>query len=63
MRAAFSFRPPLQELRVRGEIRTNADYVCDLIQTPDFVNNGHHTGWLDSRIAAQVRHEAGRGGF
>jgi acetyl-CoA carboxylase/biotin carboxylase 1 len=44
----------LKELRVRGEIRTNADYVCDLIQSPDFVGNAHHTGWLDARIAAQI---------
>lgn len=44
----------LKELRVRGEIRTNSDYVCDLIQTEDFQNDVHHTGWLDARIAAQI---------
>lgn len=44
----------LKEIRIRGEIRTNADYVCELIQTSDFVENLHHTGWLDSRIAAQI---------
>lgn len=44
----------LKELRVRGEIRTNADYVCDLIQTEDFVGDVHHTGWLDYRIAKQI---------
>jgi len=44
----------LNEIRVRGEIRNNADYVCDLIQTRDFVEDVHHTGWLDSRIAAQI---------
>lgn len=44
----------LKELRVRGEIRTNSDYVCDLIQTEDFVQDKHHTGWLDNRIAKQI---------
>lgn len=44
----------LKEIRIRGEIRTNADYVCDLIQTRDFVEDRHHTGWLDARIAAQI---------
>lgn len=27
----------------------------DMVQAPDFVSNVHHTGWLDARIAAQVR--------
>ena len=44
----------LKEIRVRGEIRTNADYVCDLIRAPEFVSDTHHTGWLDARIAAQI---------
>ena len=25
-----------------------------MLQTPDFLGNNIHTGWLDSRIAAQV---------
>jgi hypothetical protein len=25
-----------------------------MVQSPDFLNNTHHTGWLDARIAAQV---------
>ena len=45
----------LREVRIRGEIRTTTDYVCDMIQTPDFVGNNIHTGWLDNRIAAHVR--------
>ena len=44
----------LKEIRIRGEIRTNADYVCDLICAPEFRNDTHHTGWLDARIAAQI---------
>jgi len=43
----------LKELKIRGEIRTNSDYVCDLIQTEDFVGDVHNTGWLDKRIADQ----------
>ena len=43
----------LKELKIRGEIRTNSDYVCDLIQTDDFVGDRHDTGWLDKRIADQ----------
>ena len=39
----------------RGEIRTIVDYVVELVQSPDFVANTHHTGWLDARISAQVR--------
>ncbi|KAL4525084.1 hypothetical protein Ndes2526A_g07171 [Nannochloris sp. 'desiccata'] len=44
----------LKEIRIRGEIRTNSDYVCDLIQCREFVEDEHHTSWLDSRIAAQI---------
>ena len=43
----------LKELKIRGEIRTNSDYVCELIQTDDFVGDVHNTGWLDKRIADQ----------
>ena len=43
----------LKELKIRGEIRTNSDYVCELIQTEDFVGDVHNTGWLDKRIADQ----------
>ncbi|KDD75680.1 L chain of carbamoyl-phosphate synthase, partial [Helicosporidium sp. ATCC 50920] len=45
----------LNEIRVRGEIRTTVDYVVDMIQGPDFLANAHHTAWLDARIAAQIR--------
>jgi hypothetical protein len=46
--------PPLVAAVCRGEIRTIVDYVVELIQSPDFVANTHHTGWLDARISAQV---------
>lgn len=48
----------LKELKIRGEIRTNSDYVCDLIQTSDFIGDSHDTGWLDKRIAEQITTES-----
>lgn len=44
----------LKEVKIRGEIRTIVDYVVDLVQAPEFIENRFHTGWLDSRIALQV---------
>jgi acetyl-CoA carboxylase / biotin carboxylase 1 len=44
----------LKEVKIRGEIRTIVDYATDMIQSTEFVGNAIHTGWLDSRIAAQV---------
>ncbi len=45
----------LKEVKIRGEIRTIVDYVVDMVQAPEFIGNRIHTGWLDSRIAAQAR--------
>ena len=47
----------LKEVKIRGEIRTIVDYASEMIQSPDFVGNEVHTGWLDSRIARHVRAE------
>eukprot|EP00884_Botryococcus_braunii_P014175 jgi/Botrbrau1/22759/Bobra.0132s0090.2 len=47
----------LKEVKIRGEIRTIVDYAVEMIQSPDFVNNNIHTGWLDSRIASHVKAE------
>lgn len=44
----------LKEIRIRGEIRTVLDYAVEMIQSPDFVGNNIHTGWLDGRIASHV---------
>lgn len=44
----------LKEVKIRGEIRTIVDYVIEMIQSPDFVGDNIHTGWLDARIASQV---------
>lgn len=44
----------LKEVKIRGEIRTIIDYATEMIQSPDFVGNNIHTGWLDNRIASHV---------
>ena len=44
----------LKQVKIRGEIRTIVDYTTEMIQHEAFVGNQHHTGWLDSRIAAHV---------
>lgn len=45
----------LKEVKIRGEIRNTVDYTADMIQSLDFVGNNIHTGWLDNRIATNVR--------
>ncbi|CAK0731625.1 hypothetical protein CVIRNUC_000020 [Coccomyxa viridis] len=47
----------LKEVKIRGEIRTTVDYCVEMIQSPDFVGNNIHTGWLDARISSHVRAE------
>eukprot|EP00803_Ostreobium_quekettii_P003946 evm.model.scf_1945.1 EVM.evm.TU.scf_1945.1 scf_1945:1899-19188(+) len=47
----------LKELKIRGEIRTTVDYLIEMIQDHDFVEQKIHTGWLDNRIAAQIGNE------
>ena len=44
----------LKEVKIRGEIRTIVDYAIEMIQSPEFVGNNIHTGWLDARIASRV---------
>ena len=44
----------LKEIKIRGEIHHICDYVTELLQDEEFLGDGIHTGWLDSRIAAQV---------
>eukprot|EP00898_Chlorokybus_atmophyticus_P001157 jgi/Chlat1/2041/Chrsp164S00134 len=47
----------LKDLTIRGEIRTNAAYAVDLLQTAEFQSNRIHTGWLDTRIARRLTTE------
>lgn len=44
----------LKEIKIRGEIHHICDYVTELLQDEEFLGDAIHTGWLDSRIAAQV---------
>ena len=45
----------LGDLKIRGEISNIAGYVRELITGDDFRGNRIDTGWLDRRIAAQVK--------
>jgi acetyl-CoA carboxylase/biotin carboxylase 1 len=47
----------LRDVRVRGEIHTIIDYAADMLQSPEFTGNKIHTGWLDLRIAANIKAE------
>lgn len=40
----------LKELSIRGDISTTVDYISNLIELDDFVNNNIDTTWLDSII-------------
>lgn len=47
----------LRDVRVRGEIHTIIDYAGDMLQSDAFMTNTIHTGWLDARIASNVKAE------
>ncbi|KAK9790754.1 hypothetical protein WJX73_002279 [Symbiochloris irregularis] len=47
----------LKEIKIRGEIRTIVDYAIEMIQSPEFLGNSIHTGWLDYRVASQIKAE------
>lgn len=42
----------LNELTIRGEIRTTVEYLRKLIELDDFKANRVNTGWLESVMAA-----------
>jgi len=44
----------LKELSIRGDISTTVDYISQLIEFDDFVNNNIDTAWLDKLIKANV---------
>jgi acetyl-CoA carboxylase/biotin carboxylase 1 len=41
----------LKELDIRGDISTTTQYIINLLQTEDYVQNRIDTAWLDKRIA------------
>jgi acetyl-CoA carboxylase / biotin carboxylase 1 len=40
----------LKEIEVRGDIRTTVEYLVQLLETEDFINNTIDTSWLDGII-------------
>ena len=46
----------LKELSIRGDIRTTVEYLVQLMEVEDFVNNKINTAWLDARISSKMRH-------
>lgn len=40
----------LKEIEVRGEIRTTVEYLVQLLETPEFIENTIDTSWLDGLI-------------
>ena len=43
----------LKEIEVRGEIRTTVEYLVQLLETKEFIENTIDTSWLDGIIKAQ----------
>jgi len=44
----------LNDLSIRGEIRTTIEYLKDLIEVPEYRDNKFDTTWLDARIKRNV---------
>lgn len=53
----------LKELSIRGDISTTVDYISNLIELDDFVENRIDTGWLDALIKQNVDGIAGSDAF
>jgi len=45
----------LNNLSIRGEIRTTIEYLKDLIEVDDYRNNKFDTTWLDQRIKSNIQ--------
>ena len=45
----------LREMSFRGDFRTTVEYLTNLLETENFMNNKIDTGWLDKRIAERVQ--------
>ena len=45
----------LNDLSIRGEIRTTIEYLRDLIEVPDYKANRFDTTWLDARIKRNIQ--------
>ena len=45
----------LREMSVRCDFRTTVEYLTNLLETENFMNNKIDTGWLDKRISERVQ--------
>ncbi|KAF1749071.1 hypothetical protein GCK72_025538 [Caenorhabditis remanei] len=45
----------LKEMQITASFKSQVSYLIDLIQEPDFTNNGFSTQWLDDRIAKKIK--------
>ena len=41
----------LEDLTIHGETKHNVDALKDILTSPEFAGDAHHTGWLDGLIA------------
>ena len=51
----------LKELSIRGDISTTVDYISNLIELDDFIENRIDTGWLDALIKENADGDAKAG--
>jgi acetyl-CoA carboxylase/biotin carboxylase 1 len=47
----------LKQLTIRGDIHTTVEYLINLCETKDFVENRIDTAWLDKRIKENLKPE------
>ncbi|KNC52811.1 acetyl-CoA carboxylase [Thecamonas trahens ATCC 50062] len=54
----FASGPPARtpNVVIRGEIRTPVEYLANVLETPEFVDNTFSTAWLDARIRSGLLH-------
>lgn len=45
----------LREMSIRSDFRTTVEYLTNLLETDNFMNNKIDTGWLDKRISERVQ--------
>lgn len=41
----------LRNFSIRGEFRTNVEYLIEILETEDYIKNVFHTAWLDRIIS------------
>lgn len=46
----------LRNFCIRGEFRTNVEYLIEILETEDYIKNAIHTSWLDQMISHRIEH-------